>query len=136
MLYGFSRGTQKAHIARATLEGIALQNNDLLLAMANDLGHKLKVLRVDGGASANNFLIQLQSDLAEIPIHRPKMLDTTALGAAMAAGLAGGIWASTSELQAAWQLEKAFTPQMHAKTRQEKIERWNQAIAQILLTKK
>ncbi len=132
LLTGITRGTKKAHIARAALEGIACQNDDLISALAQDLSKKkLNFLRVDGGASANNFLMQTQSDLAGIKIDRPAMLDTTALGAAMAAGLAVGIWKSEKELLRFWQKEKTFSPSGDKKNLTRLRNSWRNAIKMV-----
>lgn len=110
LIRGITRGTGRGHLARAALEGIALQIADLLEAMAADLGAPLELLRVDGGAAANDLLMQLQADLLGIPLDRPTMLETTALGAISLAGLGVGLWPDTSALQAAWKRDRQFTP--------------------------
>lgn len=132
---GITRGTNKSHIARAALEGIAHQNDDLLSAMGKDLGKKLNVVKVDGGASANNFMMQLQSDLGEIPIQRPRVLETTALGSALAAGLAVGLWKNLDDLRGAWRLEREFHPKMKSAERKKRRARWAQAVARVNLNK-
>lgn len=111
-IVGLTRGSTKAHIARAALEGIAYQVKDLLDAMESDCGEKLSVLRVDGGASVNNFMMQFQSDLLRKPIDRPKMVETTAFGAAFLAGLATGVWKSADEILEIRQSDRVFTPEM------------------------
>ncbi|MEZ4380499.1 MAG: glycerol kinase GlpK [Nannocystaceae bacterium] len=110
LIAGITRGTGRAHIARAALEGIALQITDLLTAMAGDLGAPLKTLKVDGGAAANDLLMQMQADLLGVPLERPTILETTALGAIFLAGLGAGIWSSTDEVSATWALDRSFTP--------------------------
>ncbi len=110
LISGLTRGTTKAHIARAALEGIALQITDLLAAMEADMGGKLSQLRVDGGAAANNLLMQLQADLLDVPLARPKNLETTALGALMMAGLGIGMWSDIGDLKRAWDGDREFTP--------------------------
>jgi glycerol kinase len=130
MIYGLTRGTKKSHLARAALEGIALQNDDLFTAIAADFA--LKGIKVDGGASANNLLIQLQSDLAGVKIQRPKILETTALGSALAAGLAAGIWESPAALRAVWKLDKAFKPEMKKTERKALKEKWARGIRKVL----
>ena len=105
-----TRGTTAAHIARATLESIAFQVTDLLRAMEDDAGIALKELRVDGGATANNLLMQFQADLLGVPVVRPRVSETTALGAAYLAGLAEGVWASTDDITANWALDAEYTP--------------------------
>ncbi len=111
-IVGLTRGTTRAHIARATLEGIAFSQYDILEAMTKDLGRPLAVLKVDGGAAANNLLMQFQSDILQTPISRPAMLETTALGAAFLAGLAVCFWKSQEEIRKTWREEKRFTPKM------------------------
>ncbi len=128
MITGITRGTNKAHIARAVLEGIAFQIVDLLTAMQKDLGKKMKRLNVDGGASANNLLMQFQSDMLGVELKRPKYLETTSLGAIFAAGLGAGIWKSTQEIHSTWKMDRAFTPKVDAKTRKENLARWAKAI--------
>jgi glycerol kinase len=110
LIRGLTRGTTRAHIARAALEGIALEVGDLLEAMAKDLGAPLATLRVDGGAAANDLLMQIQCDLLEVPLARPTILESTALGATFLAGLGVGLWASTEEVSAAWKQDRAFIP--------------------------
>lgn len=128
MLAGITRGTTKAHIARATLEGIAHQNDDLLSAMIQDSGGKIKSLKVDGGAAVNDFLMQLQCDLAGVALVRPQMAETTALGAGIAAGLAAGVWSSREEVRRSWQLDREFHPAMRAEEIAVRRERWQLAI--------
>lgn len=133
LIYGLTRATTKAQLARATLEGVALQNNALFSAIAQDIKpKKLSRIKVDGGASANNLLIQLQSDLAGIPIDRPSVLDTTALGSGLAAGLAVGLWKNTDELQRAWKIERSFKPAMNKKIRDSLTKKWQGAIKKVL----
>jgi glycerol kinase len=110
-LVGLTRGTTSAHIARAALESIAFQSADVLDAMHRDSGIELKELRVDGGACANNLLMQFQADLLQVPVLRPKVVETTALGAAYLAGLAVGFWNSTDDLADHWRLDRQFDPQ-------------------------
>jgi glycerol kinase len=131
MIYGLTRGTRPAHIARATLEGIALQNQALLLALREDMGKPLSVLRVDGGAAANNLLMQLQSDLGELSLERPLILDTTALGAAFAAGMGIGLWSNESTLRASWKLDRRFEPKMDPGKRSLLWKKWNSAVARV-----
>ncbi|MBL9004391.1 MAG: glycerol kinase GlpK [Myxococcales bacterium] len=128
LLCGLTRGTTRAHIARAVLEGIALQNCDLLGAMEADAGLRLASLRVDGGAAQNDLLMQLQADLLGVEIVRPKMLETTALGAALLAGLGVGLWPSSEAVAAAWQEDRRFTPQLAASTVQAMKARWADAV--------
>ena len=128
LISGITRGTNSAHLARATLEGIALQIVDLCRAMADDKGEPLAVLKVDGGAAQNALLMQLQADLLEKPVSRPRTVETTALGAAMLAGLAVGFWGNQDELAASWREEKRFTPQADAAWREELLGRWYAAV--------
>ena len=111
-IVGMTRGTSAAHIARAALEAIAFQSTELLDIMQRESGIRLRELRVDGGASANNLLMQLQADLLGVPVVRPKILETTALGAAYLAGLAVGVWSSRDELARQWRMERRFEPRM------------------------
>jgi glycerol kinase len=125
---GITRGTTSAHLARATLEGIALQIYDLAQAMDEDRGEPLAQFKVDGGAANNNLLMQMQADLLSVPVIRPKTVETTALGAAMLAGLAVGFWSGLDQLRAVWQQEREFIPQMDANERTEILQRWQSAI--------
>jgi glycerol kinase len=127
-LLGLTRGTTAAHIARAALEGIALQVMDILKAMEADAGIKLKELRVDGGASVNNLLMQLQCDLLGVPVVRPKVNETTALGAACLAGLAVGYWKNLADIAKHWQVDRQFKPTMKAATRTQITQGWNRAL--------
>lgn len=127
-LVGMTRGTTAAHIARAALEGIALQVMDILKAMEADAGIKLKELRVDGGASVNNLLMQLQCDLLGVPVVRPKVNETTALGAACLAGLAVGYWKNLPDIARHWQVDRKFTPSMKAAARTQITQGWNRAL--------
>ena len=127
-LLGMTRGTTRAHIARAALEAIALQVADVFDAMARDSGIALKELRVDGGASANNLLMQIQADFLGVPVVRPRVTETTALGAAYLAGLATGLWTDASEISAQWQVDRRFEPRLPEPQRREKLRRWRQAV--------
>jgi len=127
-IVGMTRGTTKAHIARAALEAIALQVMDVLKAMEADSGIKLKELRVDGGASANDLLMQLQADLLNVPVVRPKVAETTALGAAYLAGLAVGFWKSQADIARQWQVDKRFKPKMKTAARTRMAEGWKRAL--------
>ena len=127
-IVGLTRGTTKAHIARAALEGIALQTMDVLKAMEADAGIRLKELRVDGGASANDLLMGLQADLLNVPVVRPKVAETTALGAAYLAGLAVGYWKDQADIARQWQVDKRFTPAMTAATRKRIAKDWERAL--------
>ncbi|MDP9202060.1 MAG: glycerol kinase GlpK [Gemmatimonadota bacterium] len=128
-IVGLTRGTTKAHIARAALEGIVLQVMDVLKAMEADAGIKLRELRVDGGASANDLLMQLQADLLNVPVVRPKVAETTALGAAYLAGLAVGYWKSQADIARQWQADKRFTPAMKPAARNRIAKGWARALS-------
>jgi glycerol kinase len=128
LLCGMSRGTNKAHIARAALESIAFQVSDVLTAMQSDIAHPLKELRVDGGASRNNMLMQFQADILNVPVLRPKMLESTAWGAAAMAGLKAGVFSNLSEISESWQLDRAFEPNMQADQRQSRLSQWQTAL--------
>ena len=127
-IVGMTRGTTKAHIARAALEAIALQTKEVLEAMERDGNINLKQLRVDGGASANNLLMQLQADLLGVPVVRPKVAETTALGAAYLAGLAVGFWKSQADIARQWQIDKKFTPTMRPPVRKAIAKGWTRAL--------
>jgi glycerol kinase len=127
-IVGLTRGTTKAHIARAALESIAFQSAELLEAMQKDSGEGLSELRVDGGAAANDLLMQFQADLLGVPVVRPKVLETTALGAAYLAGLTVDLWKSRDELAAHWKAERRFEPRMSATERQTRMARWREAV--------
>jgi glycerol kinase len=126
---GLTRGTSRAHIARAALESIAFQSAELLEAMQSDSKEKLSELRVDGGAAANDLLMQFQADLLGVPVARPKTLETTALGAAYLAGLTVDLWKSREEIAAQWKLERRFEPRMERKEAQAKMARWREAVS-------
>ena len=127
-LVGMTRGTGRAHIVRAALEAIAYQSADLMEAMAADLGHAPAVLQVDGGASANAFLMQFQADITGVPVVRPRVLETTALGAALLAGLGAGVYASPEEAARGWQKDLEFTPRMDEATRRLNLKGWHRAV--------
>ena len=127
-IVGLTRGSTKAHIARAALEGIVLQVMDVLRAMEADAGIKLKELRVDGGASANDLLMQLQADMLNVPVVRPRVAETTALGAAYLAGLAVGFWKSQADIARQWQVDKSFTPAMKPAARARIAKGWERAL--------
>jgi len=128
-LLGMTRGTSQAHIARAALDAIALQSADLAGAMVADSGIALAELRVDGGAARNNLLMQLQADLLGVPVVRPVVTETTALGAAYLAGIGVGLWADEEEVAAQWRLERRFEPGISAAERAERSDRWRAAVA-------
>lgn len=128
-LVGMTRGTTRAHIARAALEAICLQSADVFGVMRADSGIALQELRVDGGATANNLLMQLQADILGVPVIRPVVTETTALGAAYLAGLAVGVWADGAQLSSQWAVDKRFEPQWSDTERRRKQERWSEAVA-------
>jgi glycerol kinase len=132
ILIGLTGGTKASHVARAALEGIALQVTDLLQAMEADARIPLKGLRVDGGASANDLLMQMQADLLAMPVVRPRMVETTALGAAYLAGLAVGYWKDRSEIAALWKADRRFTPAMKPALRKQLRSGWAKALARSL----
>ncbi len=127
-IVGISRGTTDAHIARAALEGVAYEVADLVVAMEQDAGSKIPELRADGGAAANDLLMQFQADILQIPVVRPTVLETTALGAAYMAGLAVGYWKSVEELAENWQVGRRFEPEMKASDAQRLRERWSKGV--------
>jgi len=128
-IVGLTRGTTRAHIARAALESIAFQSAELLDAMQKDAGQSLMELRVDGGASANDLLMQFQADLLGVPVVRPKVTETTALGAAYLAGLTTALWKSRDELAAHWKVDKRFEPRMERQEAEQRMTRWREAVA-------
>ena len=128
MMIGLTRGTTKAHVARAALEGIAFQCAEVLEAMQLDAGTELKELRVDGGASRNNLLMQFQADISGVPVIRPAITETTALGAAFLAGLSTGVWESCEEISALWRVDRVFEPSMTADRREYLMNQWARAV--------
>lgn len=128
MIIGMSRGTGRAHIARAALESIAYQSVDVLDAMQKDAAVALHELRVDGGAACNDILMQFQADMLDVPVVRPVVTETTALGAAYLAGLATGFWSGTQEIEAQWRIDRRFVPQMDAGERAERLYSWRRAL--------
>ena len=129
LITGLTRGTTRAHIARATLEGIALQNVDLLRAMERDSGRPLRVLKVDGGAAANDLLMQFQSDVLGVEISRPELLETTALGAAFLAGLGAGVWNSKDAIASVWREQRRFKPTGERAAIEAHLARWATSVA-------
>ncbi|MBS0309018.1 MAG: glycerol kinase GlpK [Proteobacteria bacterium] len=127
-LFGMTRGTTKAHIARAALESIAYQSADVLQAMQADASIPLSELRVDGGAARNDFLMQFQADILGVPVIRPTITETTALGAAYLAGLATGFWQSRDEIAVQWQIERHFDPLMTQSEREDRLHLWHRAV--------
>ena len=131
-ILGVTRGTTAAHIARAALESMAYQTRDVLEAMQKDSGIQLAELKVDGGASVNNLLMQFQADALGVPVRRPVVAETTALGAAYLAGLAVGYWQDTDELARNWALDCEYRPTMAAAQRDAIYARWKKAVARSL----
>jgi len=129
IICGITLGTTRAHLARAVLEGVALQNVEILQAMESDSGNELLDLRVDGGACVNNLLMQMQADFLGRRIIRPVMIETTAMGAAFLAGLGAGIWPSTDDIVSAWKQDRAFTPQITEEERADVLKRWRAAVS-------
>jgi len=127
-IVGITRGTNKNHIIRATLESISLQVCDVIDAMRADSGIEVRTLKVDGGASANNFLMQFQSDILGVPVNRPACVESTAIGAAYLAGLAVGYWKNKDEVIKNQKLDRVFTPQMQQTARDKKRREWNKAV--------
>jgi len=127
-IVGLTRGAGRNHIVRAALESIAFQTRDVLKAMQDDSGIKLKALKVDGGAVANNFLMQFQADILGVPVDRPKVTETTAMGAAFLAGLAVGVWKDKAEIAAKWGVDRTFKPTMEAALREKKYAGWVKAV--------
>ena len=128
LIIGITRGTRGPHLARAALEAIAFQSADVLDAMQRDANLKLKELRVDGGAAANNTLMQFQADLLGVPVVRPKVLETTALGAAYLAGLAAGVWEDRKQIAHLWQADRRFEPRMRRHEAEERLAGWRRAV--------
>jgi glycerol kinase len=128
-MIGITRDTTRAHIARAALESIAYQTCDVLRLMQAEAGLRLPHLKVDGGAACNQLLLQFQADLLGVPVRRPAVLETTALGAAYLAGMAAGYWKDQQELASHWSLEREFTPRMPVELRDQLCRRWQKAVA-------
>ena len=128
-IVGLTRGTGKYHIIRATLDSIAYQTNDVLQAMQKDIHMPISILRTDGGASANNYLLQTLSNICACPVMRPKCAETTALGAAYLAGLAVGYWKSLEDIRQNWMLDRHCTPTLAEPQRQKQLQKWNRAVA-------
>jgi glycerol kinase len=131
-IVGMSRFNTNAHLARATLEAICYQTRDVSDAMTKDSGVELEVLKVDGGVTANNLCMQLQSDILGVPVSRPVVAETTALGAAYAAGLATGFWSGTDELRANWQESKRWSPTWSDRQRTDGYAGWRKAVERTL----
>jgi glycerol kinase len=130
-IVGMTRGTNRAHLARATLEAMTLQNVDILAAMEKDLGRKLRAVRVDGGAVQNDLLMQMQADFLGVQVDRPLKTESTVLGAAFLGGLGVGYWNSTAELKKVWGLQATFKPNLAAKKRHQHLEDWHRAVARV-----
>jgi glycerol kinase len=128
IITGLTRGANRAHIARAALESISFQCADVVESMERDLGEPLRYLRVDGGASANDFLLQHQADVLGIPVERGIQRESTALGAAFLAGLYAGVWPSIDDLRRLWRLDRRFTPQWDEEKRRHERCAWNGAV--------
>jgi glycerol kinase len=131
-IVGLTRGSSRAHLARAALESIAYQSADVLEAMQKDAGEKLAELRVDGGAAANDLLMQFQADILGVPVVRPKVLETTALGAAYLAGLATNVWESREQIAAQWREDRVFEPRMSRDEAGSLLARWREAVKRSL----
>ena len=132
VILGLTRGSTKAHIARATLESLALRSSDVLGIMMEDGEVDLPILRVDGGAAASNLLMQMQANLLDVRVERPKVLESTAQGAAYMAGLAVGYWKSIDDLESHREVERVFEPDMDDETRQAHLKQWKRAIERAL----
>ncbi len=128
VITGLTRGSNRAHLARATLEAMALQNVEILEVMQKDLGKKIKSIKVDGGAAINNLLMQIQADFSGVQVVRPKNIETTALGAAYFAGLGFGLWKSKEEILKIWKMDHEFKVHMNQKTRAVRLQRWRNAV--------
>ncbi|MFS8524404.1 MAG: glycerol kinase GlpK, partial [Limnochordales bacterium] len=132
VLVGITRGTTKAHVARAALEAIAYQSADVVRAMEQEAGVPLRALRVDGGAAVNDFLMQFQADVLDVPVERPAVTETTALGAAYLAGWAAGVWRDRDEIVSQWHLDRRFEPDMDAAQRDRLLDGWRRAVERSL----
>jgi glycerol kinase len=132
-LVGVTRGTTRSHIVRAALEAIAFQTAEMVELMGSELGSRPEVLRVDGGATGNAFLCQFQADILGVPVERPKLLETTAAGAAYLAGLATGFWSSEEELAGLRRIDRIFEPQRSADWREAQLAGWKKAVQRVLL---
>lgn len=128
-IFGLTRGVNRNHIIRASLEAIAYQTMDVIAAMKQDTGLDIRSLKVDGGASRNNFLMQFQADIIEATVQRARIMETTALGAAYLAGLYAGVWSSLDEIKNSWGVEKVYTPAMKQEDKKKYINRWHKAVA-------
>jgi glycerol kinase len=131
-IFGLTRGAKREHLVRAALEAIAYQTKDVLSAMEKDGHLDLKMLKVDGGASANNFLMQFQADMLDVEVRRPKILETTALGAAYLAGLSVGLWKDLAQIEALWMLDRSFMSTMTEEARNRRYKGWQKAVLRSL----
>ena len=131
---GLTRGMGRAHIARATLDAMALQNADILRAMEGDLGKRMRPLRVDGGAAANNLLMQIQADVLGRKLIRPRVIETTVAGACYLAGLGVGLWKSPAQVRDIWQAECEFSSVVSGAARRKRLDSWNNALRRTLLS--
>ncbi|MBR2022774.1 MAG: glycerol kinase, partial [Mycoplasmataceae bacterium] len=131
-IFGLERGTKREHIVKATVEAIAYQSNDLISAMENDMGKKITLLRVDGGAANSNYLMQFQSSISNVKIERPEIIETTALGATYMAGLYVGYWKNIKEIEKNNKINKVFEPNIDKKTREKLIKGWDLSIKKTL----
>jgi len=131
-VYGITRGTKAQHLARAALEAICYQSRDVLSAIQKDSGFKVKSLKVDGGAAANDFLCQFQADILGIEVIRPKVIESTSLGAAYLAGLACGYWKSTAEIERHWERDRVFRPRMEKREAAAYYKGWLEAVRRTL----
>jgi len=130
-LLGLTRGVTRAHVVRAALESLAFQTRDVVDAMAADAGSRLGTLRVDGGAAANDFLMQFQADVLGVPVDRPRVVETTALGAAFLAGLGVGFWKSQADLERARRIDRRFVPKMKPEARDALYRGWREAVGRV-----
>ena len=130
-IFGLTRGTTHEHIVRATLESIAFQSADILDAMMTDMGRSLQTVRVDGGATANDFLMQFQADILNVNVERPENIETTGLGTAYLAGLSAGVWHDVNELEKHRKINNVFVPQMNVKQRERKLRDWRNAVKKL-----
>jgi glycerol kinase len=126
---GITRGTQRGHMARAVLEGIAFQNADILTAMQKDMGKSMTQMNVDGGASINDLLMQFQADILSVSLRRPKFTETTSLGAVFAAGLGAGLWTDLSDVEKTWKEDRRFEPKMSQEDRNRALTGWHLAVS-------
>ena len=130
-LLGLTRGSSRAHVVRAALESIAYQTCDVVRCFEDDAGLRMGELQVDGGATANDFLMQFQADLLGVSVRRPRVLETTAVGAAYLDGIGAGVWTDRAEIARAWQLDRSFEPSMPAARRDERYAGWRRAVARV-----